>query len=60
MQPPLRVSAAADRCLGCWQAFKNYDEAGALRRMQCLKYLVLATMLLESDVDPFDAHFLIL
>lgn len=38
------------------QAFKNYDEAGALRRIQCLKYLVLATMLMESDVDPFDAQ----
>lgn len=39
-----------------WQAFKNYDEAGAVRRIQCLKYLVLATMLMESDVDPFDAQ----
>lgn len=38
------------------QAFKNYDEAGAVRRIQCLKYLVLATMLMESDVDPFDAQ----
>ena len=38
------------------QAFKNYDEAGSLRRIQCLKYLVLATMLMESDVDPFDAQ----
>mmetsp|Transcript_11291 Transcript_11291/g.33951 ORF Transcript_11291/g.33951 Transcript_11291/m.33951 type:complete len:442 (-) Transcript_11291:274-1599(-) len=39
-----------------FEAFKNYDEAGALRRIQCLKYLVLATMLMESDVDPFDAQ----
>jgi hypothetical protein len=38
------------------QAFKNYDEAGAVRRIQCLKYLVLATMLNQSDVDPFDAQ----
>ncbi len=38
------------------QAFKNYDEAGAVRRIQCLKYLVLANMLMESSVDPFDAQ----
>ena len=38
------------------QAFKSYDEAGAARRIQCLKYLVLATMLMESAVDPFDAQ----
>ena len=38
------------------QAFKSYDEAGAGRRIQCLKYLVLATMLMESAVDPFDAQ----
>lgn len=40
----------------CLQAFKNYDEAGAVRRIQCLKYLVLANMLMESSVDPFDAQ----
>jgi hypothetical protein len=38
------------------QAFKNYDEAGNQRRIQCLKYLVLANMLMESQVDPFDAQ----
>ena len=27
-----------------------------MRRIQCLKYLVLATMLMESEVDPFDAQ----
>lgn len=42
-------------CVLC-QAFKNYDEAGAVRRIQCLKYLVLANMLMESSVDPFDAQ----
>jgi len=26
------------------------------RRVQCLKYLVLAYMLMESNVDPFDAQ----
>jgi hypothetical protein len=38
------------------QAFKNYDEAGNPRRVQCLKYLVLASMLSDSSVDPFDAQ----
>lgn len=27
-----------------------------MRRVQCLKYLVLANMLMESLVDPFDAQ----
>ena len=39
-----------------FEAFKNYDEAGVSRRIQCLKYLVLAYMLMESEVDPFDAQ----
>eukprot|EP00884_Botryococcus_braunii_P000218 jgi/Botrbrau1/10197/Bobra.116_1s0013.1 len=39
-----------------FEAFKNYDEAGNHRRVQCLKYLVLAYMLMESQVDPFDAQ----
>ncbi|KAG2448992.1 hypothetical protein HYH02_005746 [Chlamydomonas schloesseri] len=39
-----------------FEAFKAYDEAGVGRRVQCLKYLVLANMLMESRVDPFDAQ----
>lgn len=39
-----------------FEAFKSYDEAGVSRRVQCLKYLVLASMLMESNVDPFDAQ----
>ncbi|GIL43908.1 hypothetical protein Vafri_1496 [Volvox africanus] len=39
-----------------FEAFKAYDEAGVARRVQCLKYLVLAYMLMESKVDPFDAQ----
>eukprot|EP00878_Enallax_costatus_P008522 GHUV01008910.1.p1 GENE.GHUV01008910.1~~GHUV01008910.1.p1 ORF type:complete len:373 (+),score=151.55 GHUV01008910.1:186-1304(+) len=39
-----------------FEAFKNYDEAGNIRRVQCLKYMVLANMLMESNVDPFDAQ----
>ena len=52
--PPCLQAASA--CGAGAQAFKSYDEAGAVRRIQCLKYLVLATMLMESAVDPFDAQ----
>ena len=58
--PEIRVTpffhSAAWLCSWGGQAFKSYDEAGAVRRIQCLKYLVLATMLMESAVDPFDAQ----
>lgn len=39
-----------------FEAFKSYDEAGQARRVQCLKYLVLANMLMRSEVNPFDAQ----
>lgn len=39
-----------------FEAFKSYDEAGEKRKVQCLKYLVLAYMLMETDVDPFQAQ----
>ncbi|GAB4820519.1 hypothetical protein N2152v2_007565 [Parachlorella kessleri] len=39
-----------------FEAFKSYDEAGSVRRVQSLKYLVLANMLMESKVDPFDSQ----
>jgi len=38
-----------------FEAFKNYDEAGSPRRIQCLKYLVLANMLMLSPINPFDS-----
>lgn len=38
-----------------FEAFKNYDEAGNSRRIQCLQYLVLANMLALSEIDPFDS-----
>lgn len=53
---PSAAVSFAQRIQLLWQAFKSYDEAGAVRRIQCLKYLVLATMLMESAVDPFDAQ----
>src|SRR3569832_865725 len=39
-----------------FEAFKNYDESGNLRRSTCLKYLVLANMLMNSDINPFDSQ----
>jgi COP9 signalosome complex subunit 2 len=39
-----------------FEAFKSYDEAGSLNRSRCLKYLVLANMMMESSVDPFDSQ----
>uniref|UniRef100_A0A914CW47 COP9 signalosome complex subunit 2 n=1 Tax=Acrobeloides nanus TaxID=290746 RepID=A0A914CW47_9BILA len=39
-----------------FEAFKNYDESGSLRRILCLKYLVLANMLMKSDINPFDSQ----
>lgn len=38
-----------------FEAFKSYDESGSPKKLNCLKYLVLANMLMKSDVDPFDA-----
>lgn len=39
-----------------FEAFKNYDEAGSPQRIQCLKYLVLANLLTDNPVDPFDSQ----
>jgi COP9 signalosome complex subunit 2 len=39
-----------------FEAFKSYDEAGNKRRIACLKYLVLANMLANKDLDPFNAQ----
>lgn len=39
-----------------FEAFKNYDESGSLRRVLCLKYLVLANMLMKSNINPFDSQ----
>jgi COP9 signalosome complex subunit 2 len=39
-----------------FQAFKSYDEAGDIARLRCLKYLVLASMLHASSINPFDSQ----
>jgi COP9 signalosome complex subunit 2 len=38
-----------------FESFTKYDEAGSLQRIQVLKYLVLTTMLMGSDINPFDS-----
>lgn len=39
-----------------FQAFKSYDEAGDPSRLRCLKYLVMASMLHASTINPFDSQ----
>lgn len=39
-----------------YQAFKSYDEAGDPARLRCLKYLVMASMLHASSINPFDSQ----
>jgi hypothetical protein len=39
-----------------FEAFRNYDEAGSPQRIQVLKYLVLANMLMGSKINPFDSQ----
>lgn len=39
-----------------FESFKNYDEAGSLQRIQVLKYFVLACMLSESGINPFESQ----
>lgn len=39
-----------------FESFKSYDEAGSPQRIQVLKYLVLAHMLMDSAINPFDSQ----
>lgn len=39
-----------------FEAFKNYDESGSPRRITCLKYLILTSMLMKSAINPFDSQ----
>ena len=39
-----------------FESFRSYDEAGSLQRIQVLKYLVLTTMLMKSDINPFESQ----
>lgn len=53
--PPLTGEWAKAQ-IDFFEAFRNYDEAGSPQRTQVLKYLVLAHMLMGSDIDPFDSQ----
>jgi COP9 signalosome complex subunit 2 len=39
-----------------FESFRQYDESGSPQRIQVLKYLVLATMLMGSRINPFDSQ----
>lgn len=39
-----------------YEAFRNYQEAGNARAKDCLKYVVLASMLSLNDINPFAAR----
>lgn len=39
-----------------YEAFRNYQEAGNVRARNCLKYVVLASMLSLNDINPFAAR----
>ena len=45
---------AAD--ISFFRAFKSYDEASDPNRLRCLKYLVMASMLHASTINPFDSQ----
>ena len=45
-----------DAQIDFFESFRNYDEAGDIRRIQVLKYLLLTTMLMKSDINPFDSQ----
>ncbi len=47
----------SDAATDFFNSFRAFDEAGmGTERAHCLKYLVLANMMMESDVDPFDSQ----
>jgi COP9 signalosome complex subunit 2 len=39
-----------------FEAFKNYDEAGSPRRIQCLKYEYVGLVLMKSKVPSASKH----
>ena len=39
-----------------FEVVKNYDELGSPRWTTCLKYLVLANMLMKLGINPFDSQ----
>lgn len=53
---PLHVEDWPKAQIDFFEAFKSYDEAGSPQRIQVLKYLVLAHMLMDSQINPFDSQ----
>lgn len=45
-----------DAQMDFFQSFLSYDEAGSPQRITVLKYLVLAHMLMGSEINPFDSQ----
>lgn len=39
-----------------FESFKNYDETGAPQRIRVLRYYIMACLLSESGVDPFESQ----
>eukprot|EP00708_Paratrimastix_pyriformis_P002848 GAFH01001606.1.p2 GENE.GAFH01001606.1~~GAFH01001606.1.p2 ORF type:complete len:440 (+),score=155.94 GAFH01001606.1:26-1345(+) len=39
-----------------FEAFRSFDEAGSPRRILSLKYLILASMMSQSDINPMTAQ----
>lgn len=56
LSAPLYAGEWAKAQIDFFEAFRNYDEAGSPQRIQVLKYLVLAHMLMGSEIDPFDSQ----
>jgi COP9 signalosome complex subunit 2 len=52
----LREMAYDSALTDFFEAFKCYDECGSVRRIQSIKYVVLASMLSNSDINPFDSQ----
>ena len=52
----LREMAYDSALTDFFEAFKCYDECGSARRIQSIKYVVLASMLSNSDINPFDSQ----
>jgi len=52
----LREMAYDSALTDFFEAFKCFDECGSKRSIQCLKYVVLASMLSKSNINPFDSQ----
>lgn len=51
----MREREFEEAAMAFFDAFRSYDEAGDAGRLRCLKYQVLASMLSESGISPFDS-----